>query len=184
MDYWNIGTFIDRWKIPRSTNGMLSVSNLDFESGRITRRLPSFIQVVRIFIDVPGSGKNIGGCLAEFRFLLSIFFFCLSSKISSSIRFNDQTVISFFWNIIENIVDRLQSAKRHLYIAICKSGAMLNITILRYCNVRSIYKIIVNDLIDLFIKIKIDKITTWIDWSIDNWTGRCSQFSLSIIVLN
>lgn len=141
---------------------MLSVSNLDFESGRITRRLPSFIQVVRIFIDVPGSGKNIGGCLAEFRFLLSIFFFCLSSKISSSIRFNDQTVISFFLNIIEN-VDRLQSAKRHLYIAICKSGAMLNITILRYCNVRSIYKIIVNNLIDLFIKIKIDKITTRID---------------------
>ena len=140
---------------------MLSVSNLDFESGRITRRLPRFIQVVRIFIGVPGSGKNIGGCLAEFRFLLSIFFFCLS-KISSSIRFNDQTVISFFLNIIEN-VDRLQSAKRHLYIAICKSGAMLNITILRYCNVRSIYKIIVNDLIDLFIKIKIDKITTRID---------------------
>lgn len=149
MDYWNIGTFIDRWKIPRSTNGVLSVSNLDFESGRITRRLPRFIQVVRIFIGVPGSGKNIGGCLAEFRFLLSIFFFCLSSKISSSIRFNDQTVISFFWNIIEN--DRLQSAKRHLYIAICKSGAMLNITILRYCNVRSIYKIIVNDWFDQFV---------------------------------
>lgn len=42
---------------------------------------------------------------------------------------------------------------------------MLNVTILRYRNVRSIgtiYKIIVNDLIDLFIKIKIGKIT-WID---------------------